>query len=93
MVPDGNKLWKGLAGPSAEACTGLHPKNDGRPQVRRFRPGLDYTVAARGAQDTDEARKKLELKRIGVFENDGKTWKSYKRAIPTTELLVYLGNL
>eukprot|EP00913_Durusdinium_trenchii_P029817 g27942.t1 len=23
--------------------------------VRRFRPGLDYTVAARGAQDSDEA--------------------------------------
>eukprot|EP00435_Cladocopium_sp_Y103_P032166 s2722_g8.t1 len=38
-----------------KACTGLDPKNDGRPQVRRFRPGLDYTVAARGAQDTDEA--------------------------------------
>jgi len=32
-----------------KACTGLDPKNDGRPQVRRFRPGLDYTVAARGA--------------------------------------------
>ncbi|CAK9074696.1 unnamed protein product [Durusdinium trenchii] len=38
-----------------KACTGLDTKNDGRPQVRRFRPGLDYTVAARGAQDSDEA--------------------------------------
>ena len=54
MAGSGRRVW------FAEACTGLDPKNDGRPQVRRFRPGLDYTVAARGAQDTDEASKKLE---------------------------------
>lgn len=46
------------------ACTGLDPRSRGRPQVRRFRPGMDYTVAAKAAGQEEEA---AELDAILTF--------------------------
>lgn len=38
-----------------QVCTRLEPRNEGHIEVRRFRPGLDYTVAARAETATPEA--------------------------------------
>lgn len=37
-----------------QACTGLEPKSDSSAEVRRFRPGMDYTVAAREVEPDDQ---------------------------------------
>lgn len=53
------KLSRGLFGSEAfqrwlQACTRLTPKSSSGIEVRRFRPGLDYTVAARAVTSKEE---------------------------------------
>lgn len=50
------------------ACTGLAPRDAGYVEARRFRPGLDYTVAARA---TAPATDRAELDATLVFVQDG----------------------
>eukprot|EP00933_Yihiella_yeosuensis_P044205 TRINITY_DN39302_c0_g1_i1.p1 TRINITY_DN39302_c0_g1~~TRINITY_DN39302_c0_g1_i1.p1 ORF type:complete len:440 (-),score=110.43 TRINITY_DN39302_c0_g1_i1:139-1296(-) len=42
-----------------EACSGLRPKDSGSPEVRRFRPGMDYVVAAKEASSFLEGAEEI----------------------------------
>ncbi|CAE8601995.1 unnamed protein product, partial [Polarella glacialis] len=50
-----------------QACTGLEPRAGPKPEVRRFRPGLDYTVAARTLETEKSEVKVAELDATLVF--------------------------
>eukprot|EP00929_Paragymnodinium_shiwhaense_P101094 TRINITY_DN63909_c0_g1_i1.p1 TRINITY_DN63909_c0_g1~~TRINITY_DN63909_c0_g1_i1.p1 ORF type:complete len:653 (+),score=174.91 TRINITY_DN63909_c0_g1_i1:88-1959(+) len=50
-------------------CTGMETRDEGEVEIRRFRPGMDYTVAARA---TAPPKDRAELDATLVFVQDGK---------------------
>jgi len=60
-----------------QACVHLEPHGQGRLEIRRFRPGLDYTVAARAeASKEDCAELDATLAFVGMQEGAEEAWNS-----------------